>query len=136
MSELKQDAKAMSAEEQQAYFQKLADEGTGIEMHGVTFVPENDRYVWYNATTKNNPQFPPYISSCCTGSDVCMAIGGNKKSVIVWGDSDVLHITKINDIRTKFEKYQSEGRPGYEAMLTEAEVKAMVGGSVYKKERE
>ena len=135
MSELKQDAKAMSAEEQQAYFQKLADEGTGIEMYGVTFVPEKD-YVWYDATTKNNPQFPPYISSGGKNSDICMCVGGNKKSIIVWGDSDILYITKINDVRTKFEKCQPEGRPGYEAILTEAEVKAMVGGSVYKKERE
>ena len=136
MSELKQDAKAMSAEEQQAYFQKLADEGTGIEMHGVTFVPEKD-YVWYDATTKNNPQFPAYISSSDKNSDICMCVGGYKPRIYVWGMSDILHITEINGVRTNFKKHTLVGRPGYEAiLLTEAEVKAMVGGSVYKKERE
>ena len=128
MTELKLDDTAVTTMQDKPVskiFEKTDDNDDGIEFHNVKF--SKPEYGIYNATHSDNPQFPPYIRNL-TGSNTSMSVGGRPDGrVIVTGFDDILKIKSINGVRTKF-TYHDEY---YHAMVTDAEIKAMVGSVYY-----
>ena len=106
------------------YFQGDA----GIEMWGVQFTKSPD-CAWREALAADNEQFPPYIYNHYNGM-APIIVGGSYKRVVVWGGADILMITRINGIETKFMEvyphYGSEKCSGYHALLDEARIAEMV----------
>ena len=100
----------------------------GIEMWYVQFTKSPD-CPWHEALPEDNPQFPPYIYHDYHGMAPITA-GGYYGRVLVWGGSDILMITRINGIETKFKEvyphYGSDRCAGYEALLDEARIAEMV----------
>ena len=106
------------------YFQGDA----GIEMWYVRFTKSPD-CPWHEALAADNEQFPPYIYNDYNGMAPITA-GGYHGRVLVWGGADILMITRINGIETKFrEVYHNYGSlrcAGYEALLDDARIAEMV----------
>ena len=100
----------------------------GIEMWEVQFT-KSPYWPWYEAHPKDNPQFPPYIYNDYNKEAPIIASGHNER-VLVWGGADILMITRINGIETKFKEvyphYASGKCSGYHALLDDARIAEMV----------
>ena len=106
------------------YFQGDA----GIEMWYVRFT-KSPYWPWYEALAADNEQFPPYIYNDYNKEAPIITSSHNER-VLVWGGADILMITRINGIWTKFrEVYHNYGSlrcAGYEAVLDDARIAEMV----------
>ena len=106
----------------------MSDDKAGIQMWGVRFTKSPD-CPWHEALAEDNPQFPPYIYNDYNGMAPITASGYHGR-VLVLGGSDILMITRINGIETKFREvyqyYGSEKCAGYRAVLDEARIAEMV----------
>ena len=106
---------------------KVQDEA-GIHMWGVRFIKSPD-CPWHEALAADNKQFPTYIYNDYN-EEVPITAGGYSRRVVIWGGTDILMITMINGITTKFReaypRFGSERCAGYEAVLDDARIAEMV----------
>lgn len=124
MTESKHDGTIITTMSDKLVLEKVDDNNTGIELHNIKFLkPEYDIY---KATRNNNTHLPPYIYSMDGSAPISVGSSIHKR-VVVQGSEDILKIKSINGVHTEFAYHDYY----YHAMLTDAEIRAMVGDDVY-----
>ena len=124
MTETKQDCTTSTTIFDKPVSDKTDDNSVCMDIHNVKF--SKPEYSIYRARRVDNPSLPSYIYSMDGSAPI--SVGGSiHKRVVVQGSDNILKITSINGVQVKF----AYNDYYYHAMLTDVEIKEMVGDDVY-----
>ena len=124
MTETKQDCTTSTTIFDKPASNKADDNSVCMDIHNVKF--SKPEYNTYSAKRVDNPRLPSYIYSMDGSAPI--SVGGSiHKRVVVQGSDNVLKITSINGVQVKF----AYNDYYYHAMLTDVEIKEMVGSDAY-----